>query len=546
MQKALLPLNLSLLNPSPEQLRRLRQVTTLDIFDGPGGNFHDDGLFSTLTFGRVGDPDRDRRFGYIALRVPVFHPVVFTRLIKLKGLYADILSGKGYAKWNPEAADFEKATELDGQTGYHFFVQHFAELRPAKTGSATRDLRVQLLEKYRDKALLDNLLVMPAGLRDAEIDVDGRVSMDEINEIYQGVLMLVRNLPEKARASDDLSAYDRTRHTLTLKLVAIYEHIERLISGKGGFIQSRWASRRVFNGTRNVISSLDTSTADLDAPNRPRFNDTVIGLYQAARSVLPKTIYHLKTGLVGQVFDTTSNNVELVDPKTLKRVWVEISNEEMDRWSTEEGLDKVINELSVIDKRDKPVMIAGHYLALVYLSPNAEYKLLRSIDELPQDFNAKYVRPLTYVELIYLSGLGMWYKNSAFVTRYPVENYNSSYPTKHYVKTTVTGELRYALGDDWERDPEAPIALEYPIIKEGVVTQYHDSTSVSPARLAALGGDFDGDTVSFNSLYSKEAVDETDRFFKTRAAYVKAGGGLAFSVEIHTLALTMRFMTGPN
>lgn len=56
---------------------------------------------------------------------------------------------------------------------------------------------------------------------------------------------------------------------------------------------------------------------------------------------------------------------------------------------------------------------------------------------------------------------------------------------------------------------------------------------------------FDGDTVSVNAVYSREAREECERFFKTRAAYLRAGGGLAFSVNIHTLALTMRFMTGP-
>lgn len=542
MKQALLPFNITVLSPTPEQLRTIRPVTSLDVFDGPGGNFHEDGLFSTLTFGRLGDPLRDRRFGYINLKLPVLHPVIYSRLIRLKGLYGDILAGTSYAVWNEETHDFDRSNELEGRTGYHFFLSHWHELKPAESNSPARNLRIALINKYRDKALMSSLLVLPAGLRDVQMDAHGRPEWDICNEYYQSVLMLVRNFPE--RTSDaDVGIYDRTRYSLTLKILELYEHFEKTISGKKGFIQGRFASRRVFNGTRNVLSSSDTGVVDLDAPNRPKFNNTVIGLYQLSKSLLPKTVYGLKTGVVGEVFNSASNNVELVNPETLKREWVEISNEEMERWSTEEGLEKVINELSIISKRDKPVTVDNHYLALVYLDDQNNYRVLRGINELPKDKDSAFVRPITYIELIYLSALTEWNKNSGFVTRYPIENSNSSYPTKPYVKTTIVGELRYELDEEFNRRGNNFVALEYPVIKPGVVTQYHDSISVNPTKLAALGGDFDGDTVSWLSLYSNEAIKETDDYFKTRAAYVKAGGGLNFSVGIHTLQLVLSFMT---
>lgn len=544
MKTEIAPFNLSLLVPSKEQLRTIRPVTTLDIFDGPGGNFHDDGLFSTLTFGRVGDPLRDRTFGYIDMHIPVLHPVMYSRLIKLKALYKGILSGQQYAVFDETQEDFVETDVLTGQTGYAFFVSHWEKLNPKKTGSSSRDLRVELLNRYRDQAFLKHLLVMPAGLREADIDTDGRVSMDEVNELYQSVMMSSRNIPETLGRNDDLSVYDRTRFTLTLQVLKIYEYIERLISGKGGFIQSRWASRRVFNGTRNVLSSLDPAAVDLDAPNRPKMNDTVVGLYQASKSVLPKTIYSLKTSVVGEIFETTNNMVQLVDPKTFKQTWVEISNEDMDRWGTDEGLERVVNDLSVVEKRSRHVEVAGHYLALVYVDNQSNYRILRGIEELPEDRDPKWVRPITYAELIYLSGLGMWYTTSAFVVRYPIENYNSSIPTKSYVKTTVVGELRYPLNEDWQRDDSLPLALEYPRFVEGETPQYHDSISVPAPYLDSLGADFDGDTVSYNAVYSQEAIEESDRFFKTRRAYIQTGGGLAFSINVATLKLAMRYMSG--
>lgn len=545
MKKKMLPLNISLLTPTQEQLRLVPQVTSLDIIDGPGGNFHEAGLFSTQIFGRIGDPMRDRTFGYIDLKVPVFHPVIFKTLVKLRGLYGGIMAGTEFARWDAAKGDFVTANEIDGQTGYDFFYRHWQQLVFEKGQSDIRNVRITLIEKYRNNAVFDKFLVMPAGLRDAEMGSDGRMSMDEINEHYQGVLMLVRNFPERLNPADDLSMYDRTRYALTQRIITVYDYIENLISGKHGFIQDRWASRRVFNGTRNVISSLDTGVADLDQPNRPKFNDTVVGLYQAAKAVLPKTLYHLKNStVIGEIFETSSNRVELVNPSTLKRTWVDISSQDLDRWGTEEGLAKVVEELSIIDKRHRPVMIADHYLALVYVDDKKQFRVIRDISEVPEHLDRKWVRPLRYFELVYLAGLSMWNKNSAFVTRYPVENFNSSIPSKQYVKTTVIGEYRRPLGPDWQVDLNAPVALEYPIFQVGSYPQYHDSISITPARLKPLGADFDGDTMSYNAVYSQEAIAECDRFFTKRAAYIQAAGGLSFSVGIPTLILTLRYMTG--
>ena len=489
MAKKKIPLNITLMDLTPEKLAFLRPVTTLDIFDGPGGNFHTDGLFSTETFGRVGDPLRSRRFGYIKLNIPILHPVIYQTVLKLNGLYGDILSGRAYAKWDATTKDFVSSDPIDGETGYAFFISHWNEIVFKETGSAVRAVRIQKVNKYRQKALISHLLVMPAGLREADIGVDGRVSMDEINEIYQGVLMLTRNLPDRIRAGDDLTMYDRTRYTMTLRVLEIYKYIEMLVSGKKGFIQGRWASRRVFNSTRNVISSLDVSAADLSKPNRPGFRSAVIGLNQATKNVLPKAMFYLKTSIVGDIFDTGSNQVELVDKKTLKRTWVEVSNDEIDQWTTNEGLEQVINDLSVVEKRDRYLEVVDHYVALVYVDDKANYRILRSIDEVPEGFDKKWVRPITLIELIYLSGVDQWNNFPQFVTRYPVENMLSSVPCRTYVKTTEKGELRYRLDHEWKRELKAGVALEYPVLVKGALSHYHDSLSVPVTILAPLGAD---------------------------------------------------------
>lgn len=544
MKKALVPFNITLLIPTRDQLRMLGQIKSHEIFYGNGGNFHEQGLFSVEIFGRIGSHERESNFGYIKLGLPVFHPLVFKNITKLKALYEEIIMGRQYAVFDPVHKDFVKATELDGKTGFTFFMDNWQKIEFAETRSSIRQIRLSLINKYKANAVLHEMLVIPAAYRDAEIDNDGRVEYDEVNDIYRTLLNQTTGIPDKFGPNDDLSIYDRRRVAMQMKIQEIYEHYENLISGKRGYIQSKWASRRIFNGTRNVISSLDTNAADLDAPNRPRFKDAVIGLYQASRAAVPKVIYGLRNSLIAEIFDSMSNRVQLVNKKTLKREWVDISNEDMDLWGTPEGLDRVVNELEVVEKRSRAIEIAGHYLGLMYLDDKQNFRILRDVDDVPADFDRRFVRPLTYGELIYLSGLSMWYKLSAFITRYPVENYNSSIPVKIYVKTTVVAEIRYPLDHEFKRDPKAAVALEYPIYDVGVPAQWHDSTSISPSVLEPLGADFDGDTISVNVVYSKEAIEESDAFFKTRLAYVQAGGGLAFSVGIHTLSMVLQYMTG--
>jgi len=544
MKKALLPFNISLLVPDRDLLGRIGRVKSHEIFVGNGGNFHEEGLFSVSIFGRVGSQERESNFGYIKLGLPVIHPLVYRNILKLKGFYEDIILGRQYAVYDEETKDFVKASELDGQTGYTFFFDNWKRVEFKETDSDIRRVRLKLVNENRDRSELSAMLVIPAAYREAEPNPDGRIEYDEINDVYRVLLQQSTGIPEHFGPNADLSMYDKRRVAMQLRVQEIYDHYEKLISGKSGYVQSKWASRRVFNGTRNVISSMDTNAADLGEPNRPKFKDCVIGIHQASRGAAPKTIYGLRNSVVGEIFETMSNRVELVNKKTLVKEWVDVSVDDMDTWSTPQGLERVMNELEVIDKRSRAVEIAGHYLALVYLDDKKNYRIIRDINEIPPGFDQKWARPITYSELVYLSGLDMWYKLRGFVTRYPVENYNSSIPVSIYVKTTVTGELRYPLGPDFKRDPHGPVALEYPMLEVGKTAQWHDSTSVSPTILSPLGADFDGDTVSVNIVYSKESLEEMDKFFRSRIAYIDATGGLAFSSTIHTVNLVLRYMTG--
>lgn len=485
MESKLLPFNVEILQLDKNKLAHLKPVTSLDYYETAGGDLHEDGLFSVSIFGRVGEEIRDKRFSYIDIKTQIFHPVIYNALCKLKGLYRGILAGTDYAVWDPIEKNFKAADELSGQTGYHFFMSHWKELEFPGNKSGIRDSRIQLVEKYRDRAVVDKILVMPAGLRDIEVGDDGRTVVGDINTYYRKIIAISRTIASTDHVNETRSL-NLPRHLLQQTFNDVYSTIEQMLTGKKGFLQSKWGSRRVFNGTRNVITAMDTSTEYLGGPNAPKYTDTIVGLYQGIKSLLPVTIHLLKTGYLANIFASGNGYATVVDPTTFKSVSVKLASDTYDRWTTVEGLEKVISSYGEQSLRAKPVMVDGYYMALIYIGPDKTFKVFHSIDELPEGFDRKYVRPINLCELIYLSGYMKWNDYVAFVTRYPVTGTGSCYPSTLYVKTTVVGEMRRELGDDWKPLGGKHLALEFPTYSP---LAFLDSQVLQSSRLAGLGAD---------------------------------------------------------
>lgn len=542
MTQRKLPFNVKLLKLDAGQLRLLKPITTLDRFDGAStGNFHDKGLFSTEIFGRVGEEARDETFAYIPLKTKILHPVIYNGLERLKRLYVGILSGKQYAVWDDKEKDFIAADETEGQTGYQFFMSHWEEIKFPEGASEIRTMRIRLMDVYRDEAVVENVLVMPAGLRDAEIDHLDRIQEHEINKSYQRLISISNTISKGS--NNDSEVFNTARFAQQMAFNEIYRLIEEMLTGKSGFIQSKWGSRRITNGTRNVITAMDISTPALNAENYPGPDDTVLGLWQTSRGALPITINRMQQGILTQAFGDVEGTVQLIDVKTLKVEGVHVGTQTYDRWTTTEGLEKIIASQSMVELRAKPVTIEGRYLALVY-KPKTEmvFKIFSDIDELPEDFSKDDVYPLTYEELIYLSNYRGWNNLRVISTRYPVTGEGSSYVSKVYVRTTVNSESRVELDYNWEpMEADGNTALVYPVFEP---EQYVDSAMVHPYRLAGLGGDYDGDTISNNILYTQEAIEEVDNYLNSRAAHVDPAGGLRGSANIDTSALVMHNITG--
>lgn len=535
MGQSLLPFNISLLVLSDQDVRTIRPVKVLDIFDGMSKNFHRDGLFSVETFGKVGEERRNRLFSYIDMRISVFHPVVYKALCDLKGLYEEIMAGKAYAVFDEVTKDFVRSDLSTGQTGYNFFVENFQKLQFEKRPSTKREFNIKLIEKYRKNCMLDKLVVMPAGIRDYTVDENNKPSEDEINGMYRKVLNIC-SFVEGIDVKANIEYLDSARFNLQLEIMKIYNYIKDLMEGKSKLVLGKWASRKVFNSTRNVITSYIPDTKELHSEKTVGTNQTVVGLYQYMRMILPLAVKHIRDTYLSDVFVGPNSPALLVNKKTLRRESVHLDPEYYDEWMTYEGLEKVMARFGEENLRHEPLEIEDYYIGLLY-DDGVHYKFIQDIEDVPENLDKKHVRAITYAELLYLSV----YKDSSeipcFVTRYPITGYGSVYPSYVYLKTTVKSQKRIELGENWE--PTGDIAFEFPIYKE----QFYNSMSPSISHLGRLGADYDGDTMSATAVWTDESKAEVHKLLNSRNYYVGINGKMSFSADNDVISLVLASMT---
>ena len=490
--KRLNPFNLKLYWCTPEDVRYLRETRVTDIYDGMTSNFHEDGLFSTTTFGRVGTPERDNVFSYIRLNTSVIHPMIYDTLVRLRRFYREIMMGQAYAIFNPETRDFEASDMFEGETGISFFIKYLPDLEPNRTRSKRNQLYNDIIDKYKKNCLMSNCLVIPAGFRDLTIDAEGNELQDEVNDLYRKLISIANSINLVGTKFNDTSI-DQQRKNIQLTMFEIYTYFETMIEGKKGVIQSKWGGRRVAQGTRNVISSMETLAQTLHDERAPDCDHIQIGLLQTMKGAMPITTFNIRNKFLQEVFLDATQPTYLINRKTLKLEQVYLDPYVWDKWGTTAGLEKVIDGFSDDRLRNKPILINNYYLYLVYRKGN-KLKLFRNIDDLPKGYSREDVHPLTYSELFYLSNYEGWYNLRALVTRYPINNMYSIYPAKVYTKTTLPAEDLYELGDDWVTTIGR--AKEYPILDLNAA--WLNSACPNPCRLAGLAADFDGDWLLVN------------------------------------------------
>lgn len=525
------PVNARLVKGDDPNFKRMRPVTVGDIHDTSTNDFHEEGFYSKTIFGDVGTRERYLSESHIKLNVKILDPTFFHVLVSLKSIYKGIIEGKVYATWNDKLKDFEKSDVIYGETGYKFFVSHLHEIVFKKTRSPQRRDKLEFIAKYINNCYISNYVVIGAGLRDYEVKADGRPTEHEITKIYRKILNSANAIPEGNRRNSDYVS-DAIRWNIQKHVNEAYIFIIDMVKGDSGAFQSKYMKRRITNTTRNVISASDAAGDHAHSPRIPDIDQATVGLLQFAVSTIPLFSNAIFTTFGKPIYDDPNSEISLFDKNTLKPIKTKLSQGEKDKWSTSDGVTKMIGSFFKPEIRDKPVTIDGHYLAMVYKDKES-IRVFVPEDLSIERFDLDNIEPMTWAELFYLCIDTYKDRVRAFTTRYPVKDIGSTFAVKPYLKTTLKTQRLTVLDPSMEKTDKE--YLEYPVKGK----KYLETMSPHTVNLPELGADFDGDKMSFLAFWSDEAVAEADKILNSINFYLNPDGGLRYSFGNDTVNMIL-------
>lgn len=142
-------------------------------------------------------------------------------------------------------------------------------------------------------------------------------------------------------------------------------------------------------------------------------------------------------------------------------------------------MNNIINKLSQDVLKVEPVKVNGYYLMLVH-DDGKDVTIIMSNEDMTPDMKQEYLRPITYIELMYLAVYDTIGRYPAFLTRYPVAGLGGIYPTLLYVKTTIISRTVNVV-----MEGETKVIYEYPRLDH----EFVNSVSPHSTHLARLVAD---------------------------------------------------------
>ena len=500
------------------------EVTSHFIKQPSSDRFDPAGLFSEEIFGEIGSQERSFRQGIIRLNTTVFSPFVFIDITRSRRLYKEIMAGNVFAIFDDNINDFIQVQPDDPEadTGFYFFTQHFYKVKwQTENKSLTIIDKVKLINDYKDRLLIDKIIVIPAELREYRIE-NGRETSDDINKLYLSLLNYSKI--DSGRSVQDSSIYDAIRYKIQLKVVEIFEYIKNIIS-KDGFIEKKYGSRSIAWGTRNVISPNQMSVDNLDSDEILDSDETGVPLFQCMKCFQPLVINKLMSLFFTPIITNEATQIAAIDKQTYELKFIDISEKEKQKFISINGLSDLCNlfknkelrrnRLSIFDVNKKQ-----YYLYLIY-DDGEEIFLTRSKndfkgmykDKTGKEFDPQKLRPLTLMEMFYMATYLASYDKHVLITRYPVIGMGSIYPSK--VKLYSTSPDRKVTFKSLTSDNDV-IFPNYPT-RTG---SFRDSLKLHPGFLKGLVADHDGDQLNVVGVFTEEANEEIRNHLNSVEFYV--------------------------
>lgn len=490
-----------------------------------------DGIFSPLIFGTTPN-EQKRRYGYINLNCKVFHPYVYEMLVKLNQKIKIVCQGR--SSWKIENGNLVEV--IDGEDGYNpdntgiaWLEEHFDELEFRKNASHSRNERVSLITNLKkDELFISKWLVIPIFYRDIQI-TNGVPVTPEIDKMYNDVIMYASQLTRTALPDQ----MHNTKWKLLESLVTIRKYGQQLIEKKNGFFKKNVLGKNVDYGFRSVISVHDIQNIDKPADDPIDSEYTGIPLSECCVLAFPFVVRELQE-ILRQELDSLGGRLPKYD-KNMNFIGYDELADPMDKFTTDYLQKKINLYINTPGARFRPIHIRskeGKTLTLRYVG--------RPYGADPKNKNANKIgnRVLTWTDLIYIAAVHACNDKHVYITRYPLNDYFGTFPTRIHVLSTVKTEDQVVNGERFKWYPSID-----PSLPEARVSMlFNDTITMCNTYLKGLNGDYDGDQVTAKVVFTQEANTEAEEIMHSKRHFINIAGGAMRTIG-NEATLTMYTLT---
>ncbi|MBR1818097.1 MAG: hypothetical protein IJ772_04535 [Bacilli bacterium] len=509
-----------------------------------------DGLVSWRIFGRPGTQERRRTYAYIDLVDMFLHPHIYYELVRYQRNISDLMSGLTEFYLDPETHKLVKEDKNHPRpkackhgVGVKFLYDVWNQINfeePPNCSPATA-MRLKFFRSLnREDAFLSKLPVIPAFYRDAH---SAGEKVNEINTFYRKFLTNAATI----RATSGLfevfgvSSSDKK---IQDTLLEIYNYFIGIVGGSKGFIHKNVMGKSTDYSARAVIS-MPKYDNDKEEDEEVDFEHSALPLSTCCKCFSPFIKYGIK-----KIIDRVLAGRKFMWVRNLKTGIIErkmLAPDFMDDF-TSDALDKLIELYDdSFDHRYDVFTIRledGSRVPLCTISDEEEpkdkiYSGESSLEELKNENAGQGGKrhPITLTELLYMAAYDTVKDKVIYITRYPIEDQHNIYPSLFNIIPTIKTKKRWVMSNYYPRFPVIPKDVSE---QEDLNYNFVDSLRVFPSYLKALGGDFDGDQVSIQGIFTEEANEAAKKYINSIMNIVNVSGGTMR--ELSEVSLTGLYM----
>lgn len=483
----------------------LKEVTTqrLEISQN---RYHPEGLFSEEIFGQT-EEERNYRCAYIKLPIHIFNPDI----AKLLSRGGGIIKKLAYGEVRCNLVDGKLVATEEGQyCGLKDVYTIWENIDIEKTLNTRNKDNLDILTKSPKRLIFnDKVLVLPPNMRKMGIR-NGRRVKSELNTMYMHILGL-KSVSSHTTTNNVYQVYNKFQDAV----LDIYNFVNTFIGSKTGFLQQHLLAKTTTFTARNVISAprynTDSPTIGIFKTGYPMH--TLCSLFQ------PFVKYHMKQFFSYSNIQSIHPNPQEINQNDLRNIYD----------------DKMIADLLHIYMKNP-----GSRFRIMYMDPDNTKPILFEAYDLTK--KETITRPLTLTDVIYLCCKTAIVDagKMVYTVRYPIGDYMGAFFTKVYILSTVKTTSIQFQGETYPQYPDVDLNASH----MRVSTMFVDVITPSNSRLAAVGGDYDGDTVKSTGIWSDEGNAQAEKLMTSKIYNITLQGTTMFPIKIECLnglyALTKR------